>query len=78
MTGTVVDIRLILKRALELNATAIVLSHNHPSGTLLPSEADVMITEKVKNAAQYMDIKLLDHLIITDQFYYSFADQGRI
>ncbi len=78
MTGTVVDIRLILKRALELNATAIVLSHNHPSGTLLPSEADIMITEKVKNAAQYMDIKLLDHLIITDQFYYSFADQGRI
>ncbi len=78
MTGTVVDIRLILKRALELNATAIVLSHNHPSGTLLPSQADVMITEKIKNAAQYMDIKLLDHLIITDQSYFSFADQGRI
>ena len=78
MTGTVVDIRLILKRALELNATAMVLSHNHPSGTLLPSQADVMITEKIKNAAQYMDIKLLDHLIITDQSYFSFADQGRI
>ena len=53
MTGTFVDIRLILKRALELNATAIVLSRNTPSGTLLSSEADVMITEKIKNAAQY-------------------------
>ena len=53
MTGTVVDISLILKRALELNAITIVLSHNHPSGTLLHSEADVMITEKIKNAAQY-------------------------
>ena len=78
MTRTFVNIRLILKRALELNATAIVLSYNHPCGTLLPSEADVMITEKIKNAAQYMDIKLLDHLIITDQSYYSFADQGMI
>ena len=78
MTGTVVDIRLILKHALELNATSIVLSHNHPSGILIPSEADIKITSKIKKAAQFMDIKVLDHLIITDQSYFSFADQGRI
>jgi len=78
MTGTVVDIRLILKHALELNATSIVLTHNHPSGILKPSEADIKITSKIKKAAQFMDIKVLDHLIITDQSYFSFADQGRI
>ena len=78
MTGTVVDIRLILKHALELNATSIVLSHNHPSGILKPSEADINVTKKIKKAAQFMDIKVLDHLIITDQSYFSFADQGRI
>ena len=78
MTGTVVDVRLILKHALELNATAIVLSHNHPSGILKPSEADINVTRKIKKAAQFMDIKVLDHLIITDQSYFSFADQGRI
>ena len=78
MTGTVVDIRLILKHALELNATSIVLSHNHPSGILKPIEADIYVTKKNKKAAQFMDIKVLDHLIITDQSYFSFADQGRI
>lgn len=78
MTGTVVDVRLILKHALELNATAIVLSHNHPSGILKPSDADINVTRKIKKAAQFMDIKVLDHLIITDQSYFSFADQGRI
>ena len=78
MTGTVVDIRLILKNALELNATSIVLCHNHPSGILKPSEADINVIEKIKKSAQFMDIKVLDHLIITDQSYFSFADQGRI
>ena len=78
MTGTVVDIRLILKHALELNATSIVLSHNHPSGILIPSEADIKVTGKIKKAAEFMDIKVLDHIIITDQSYFSFADQGRI
>jgi len=78
MTATIVDIRLILKRALELNATALVLCHNHPSGALNPSEADVSLTEKVKKAAKLMDIQLLDHIIVTDQSYFSFADQGRI
>lgn len=78
MTATVVDVRLILKRALELNATALILCHNHPSGTLIPSKADAVITDKIKKAAQYMDIQVLDHLIVTDQSYFSFADQGRI
>jgi DNA repair protein RadC len=78
MTATVVDVRLILKRALELNATALILCHNHPSGTLVPSKADAIITNKIKRAAQCMDIQVLDHLIITDQSYFSFADQGRI
>ena len=78
MTGTVVDIRLILKHALELNATSIVLSHNHPSGILIPSEADIKVTGKIKKAAEFMDIKVLDHIIITDQSYFSFVDQGRI
>jgi DNA repair protein RadC len=78
MTATVVDVRLILKRALEVNATALVLCHNHPSGALKPSEADVILTEKVKNAAKLMDIQVLDHIIVTDQSYFSFADQGRI
>tara|TARA_B100001093_G_scaffold520280_1_gene614212 strand:+ start:13430 stop:13804 length:375 start_codon:yes stop_codon:yes gene_type:complete len=78
MTGTVVDIRLILKHALELNATSIVHSHNQPSGILKPSEAYINVTKKIKKAAQFMDVKVLDHLIITDQSYFSFADQGRI
>ena len=76
MTGTVVDIRLILKHALELNATSIVHSHNHPSGILKRSEADINITKKNKKAAQFMDIKVLDHLIITDQSYFSFLIKG--
>jgi len=78
MTATIVDVRLILKLALELNATALVLCHNHPSGTLRPSEADKKLTEKVKSAAKCMDIQLLDHIIVTDQSYFSFADQGCI
>jgi len=78
MTATIVDIRLILKRALELNSTALVLCHNHPSGTLDPSKADVDVTNKMKKAASYMDIQVLDHLIVSDIAYFSFADQGRL
>ena len=55
-----------------------MLSHNHPSGILKPSEADINVTKKIKKAAQFMDVKVLNHLIITDQSYFSFADQGRI
>ncbi|RNL85630.1 JAB domain-containing protein [Sinomicrobium pectinilyticum] len=75
ITGTLVDVRLVMKRALELGATAIVLVHNHPSGTLLPSEADKQLTQKLKTASESLDISVLDHLIITEENYFSFADQ---
>lgn len=76
ITGTLVDVRLVLKQALEVGAVALVLSHNHPSGTLRPSEADKAITKKLSNAALSLDIKVLDHLIITEQSYFSFADEN--
>ena len=76
ITGTLVDVRLVLKRALELGAVALILAHNHPSGTLRPSEADKQITKKMKAAAEALDIKVLDHLIITQKEYFSFADEG--
>lgn len=76
ITGTLVDVRLVLKTALEVGATGLILAHNHPSGTLRPSEADKQITEKLKTAAQSLDIKVLDHLIITENAYFSFADEG--
>ncbi len=78
ITGTLVDIRLLLKEALVVNATAMILSHNHPSGTLKPSTADKDITKKIKNACLAMDIKLLDHIIVTEKSYFSFADEGLI
>ncbi len=74
ITGTLVDVRLIMKQALELGAVAIILAHNHPSGTLKPSNADKEITQKVKNASGSLDIRVLDHLIITQKEYFSFAD----
>ncbi|MGS2740452.1 RadC family protein [Sinomicrobium sp. M5D2P17] len=75
ITGTLVDVRLVMKRTLELGATAIVLVHNHPSGALLPSEADKQLTQKLKTASESLDIRVLDHLIITEENYFSFADQ---
>lgn len=75
ITGTLVDIRLVMKQALELGAIALILAHNHPSGTLKPSASDIEITQKLKIAAESMDIKVLDHLIITSQDYFSFADE---
>ena len=75
ITGTLVDVRLVLKNALEVGATGIILAHNHPSGTLKPSEADKQITQKLKVAAESLDIKVLDHLIITEKAYFSFADE---
>lgn len=77
-TSTVVDLRLIMKTALELSATAMILCHNHPSGALKPSNTDLALTDKVRNAGKVMDIQVLDYLIITDNTYYSFADKGRI
>jgi len=76
ITGTVADPRIILKKALEADAVSIVLCHNHPSGNLRPSRADQDMTEKIVVAAKYFDIKVMDHLIVSEQGYYSFADEG--
>lgn len=75
ITATYVDIRLLLKEALQRHAVAIVVAHNHPSGQLQPSIQDRELTEKIKKAAELVDIKLLDHLVITQEEYLSFADQ---
>jgi DNA repair protein RadC len=77
MTGTVADVRLILSVALKIAATGIILAHNHPSGNLQPSSADKMLTQKIKEACQYFDISLLDHVIITSEgAFFSFMDEG--
>lgn len=76
ITGTVIDVRLILKKALENNASSIVLCHNHPSGNTQPSDADIQITKKLKEAGKIMEIPVLDHLIVTENGYFSFADEG--
>jgi len=76
ITGTVADPRIILKKALEEDATSIVLCHNHPSGNLHPSRADEELTKKIKEAASYFDIKIIDHIIVSEDGYYSFADEG--
>jgi len=76
ITGTLVDVRLVLKNALEFGAVGIILAHNHPSGTLKPSEADKQITQKLKKAGESLDIKVLDHLIVTEKAYFSFADDN--
>lgn len=76
ITGTVADPRIILKKALENDAVSLVLSHNHPSGSLKPSRADEELTLKIKEAAKYFDIKILDHIIVSEEGYYSFADEG--
>ena len=78
MSGTVADPRMIFKAALDQKALSIILCHNHPSGNLKPSKADEEITEKIKQAAGYFDIKVLDHIIVSDEGYYSFADEGLI
>lgn len=76
ITGTVVDVRLVFKTALELGATALILCHNHPSGTLIPSNADKQITKKLKIAGNSLDVAVLDHLIVTESNYFSFVDEG--
>ena len=78
ITGTILDIRLVLRDALLTQATNIILIHNHPSGSLNPSQADISITEKVKKAGELMDLRLLDHLILTEDTYYSFVDEGKL
>lgn len=76
ITGTVADPRIILRKALEEDAVSLILCHNHPSGSLKPSRADEELTHKIKEAAKYFDIKVLDHLIVSEAGYYSFADEG--
>ena len=78
ITGTVVDIRLVFSAALKANATGIIMAHNHPSGKTVPSEVDRQITRKVHEAGRLLDIVLLDHVIITTEGYYSFADDGAL
>jgi DNA repair protein RadC len=76
ITSTTVDPRIILKRALETDAVSIIAFHNHPSGSLRPSKADEVLTQKLSQASKTMDIKLLDHIIVGDKGYFSFADEG--
>jgi DNA repair protein RadC len=76
MTSTIVDVRIILKQALEHSATAILLAHNHPSGMLKPSISDKQLTQKLKVASESLDIKVLDHIIVTEKSYFSFADES--
>ncbi|WP_213521523.1 DNA repair protein RadC [Nonlabens sp.] len=78
ITGTLVDTRLVFKKALEAGAVAMVLTHNHPSGSLQPSVQDQSLTHKLVAAGKLLDIKILDHLIITQQSYFSFADEGQL
>lgn len=76
ITGTLVDIRLLFQHLLKANATSFIVFHNHPSGTLRPSEADKTLTKKIKEASHFLNFKLLDHIIITSEDYFSFADEG--
>lgn len=76
ISGTVTDVRMVMKKAIEYLASGIIVCHNHPSGNLNPSESDAKITRKIKEAGSLMDIQLLDHLIISEKDYYSFADNG--
>lgn len=78
LTATVVDIRVVLKKAIETMCVAIIICHNHPSGKLKPSEGDIDVTNRIGEAAKTLDIKLLDHLIITQKSYFSFADEGKL
>ena len=76
--GTVIDIKMILKNAIEKLASSVIICHNHPSGNTQPSKADIEITGRLKEAARAMDIKLLDHIIIADNLYFSFLDEGLV
>ncbi|GLR19133.1 RadC family protein [Portibacter lacus] len=78
VTGTIVDPKVIYKKALDFLATGIILAHNHPSGNLVPSNADLQITRKIVDAGKSLDISVYDHLIIAGNSYYSFADEGKI
>ena len=74
--GTIIDVKQVLSIALKCNASGVILAHNHPSGNLVPSEADIKITAKIKKACKILDISLHDHLIISQNGYYSMAEEG--
>jgi len=76
IASTTVDVRLVLKKAIEVGATALILAHNHPTGNLVPSQADRQLTAKIRKAAKVIDIQLLDHLIVSENGYFSFADEN--
>lgn len=78
VNGTVVDVRLLFKRAIELLASSVVLCHNHPSGNVKPSSSDLEITKKISIAGEQLEIAVLDHLIVAEKGYYSFADEGKM
>jgi len=78
VTGTIVDPKLIFKKAVESTASGIILCHNHPSGNKQPSDADMSLTKKIKEAGKLLDIHILDHIIIAGENYYSFADEGKL
>ncbi|MFZ4545896.1 MAG: JAB domain-containing protein [Bacteroidales bacterium] len=78
ITGTTADVRIILATALKTAATSLILAHNHPSGNLRPSDCDITLTKKIKTAALTMDIIVIDHVIVTEESYFSFADEGML
>jgi len=78
VAGTVIDVKIILKNAVQKLVSSIIICHNHPSGNLNPSDADIKITKKIADAAKLFDINILDHIIIGDNKYFSFADEGMI
>lgn len=78
VSGTVVDAKLVYSVALKCNASSVIIAHNHPSGNLKPSEADIRLTKKLKEAGKFLDVVLLDHLILTKYGYYSFADESQM
>lgn len=78
MTGVIMDTKVVFTVALNCGASSIIVAHNHPSGQLKPSDADIRVTENLKKAGIIMDIPLLDHIIVTDEGYYSFGDDGKL
>jgi DNA repair protein RadC len=76
ISGSIADIRIIFQAAIKANASGLIICHCHPSGNLNPSESDIKLTQKIKEAGNLMDIQLLDHLILTSESYYSFSDNG--
>jgi DNA repair protein RadC len=78
LSGTVADPKVIFQVALKSNASSVILAHNHPSGNVKPSEADIQLTRKITRAGEVLDLSVLDHLILTKECYYSFADEGKM